>query len=239
MSKSAEIYRKNLPFYYPIVGDIPPSRAARFLAKAFRKEDRSRLTVVDAGCGEGRDTLFLLREGFHVIALDASERNLKVLSQKSIEANIASGMLECRIADLAKKIPIGDSEVDALLDVWVLGPIILRYDGKAGAIRYLKEVYRVLKLGGLFVSEFETLIPNLSSEELKKYFANLVKGFFSIITLESIETDYVHYLAIQNLHRIEENSAILAITQKEDIRRGVKKYPKLSKTPSFDPSRGS
>lgn len=245
MSKSAEIYRKNLPFYYPIVGDISPSRAARFLAKAFRKEDRSRLTVVDAGCGEGRDTLFLLKEGFRVIALDASERNLELLSQKSIEAKIAPGMLECRIADLAEKIPIGDSEVDALLDVWVLGPIILRYDGKAGAMRYLREVHRVLKPGGLFISEFEMLMPKLSSEELKKYFANLVKGFFSITTLESIEADYVHYLGLQNLQRIEENSAILAITLRQDIKRfhgkgyGRNSPKRLGETSSLDPSRGA
>ena len=215
MSKSAEIYRKNLPYYYPIVGDLPPSLAVRFLAGAFRKEDRARRTVVDAGCGEGRDTLFLLREGFRVIALDASEHNLRILCQKSLEAKIAPGRLECHIADLVEKIPIGDSEVDALLDVWVLGPIILRYDGRAGARRYLREVYRVLKPGGLFLSEFETLMPKLSSKELKKYFANLTKGFFSIIASESIKTDYIDYLGLQSPYRVEENSAILAIALKD------------------------
>lgn len=215
MSKSAEIYRKNLPFYHPLVRDLPPSRAAHFLTKVFRKEDRSRRTIVDAGCGEGRDTLFLLREGFRVIALDASERNLGILSRKSFEAH-AAGKLDCRMADLVEKIPVGDSQADAILDVWVLGPVILRHDGRAGAMRYLKEATRILKPGGLFISEFETLMPRRSSEELKRYFVSLVKGHFSIISSEALKANYVLYLGLRNRDRVEVNSAIFVVALKEE-----------------------
>jgi ubiquinone/menaquinone biosynthesis C-methylase UbiE len=78
--------------------------------------------------------------------------------------------------------------------VWVLGSVILTHDGVAGAQRYLAAAHRVLKPGGIFVCEFETFRPRCSGDKLREYFANLVKGYFSIVQSEAIKADYPPYL---------------------------------------------
>ena len=213
MSKSAEIHKQTFPYCHPFAREFPPSRAARFIADNWHKREHSQRTIVDAGCGEGQDTLFLLIEGFHVIAIDASERNLDILSQKVAEARISPGMFTHYIADLVEEIPLENVAVDAVLDVWVLGSVILPHDGRTGAKQYLAEVHRVLKPGGLFVSQFETIKPRRSPDKLKEYLANLMKGHFSIIASEAVDVDYVLYVDVP--HRGKLNPALFAVARKQ------------------------
>lgn len=213
MSKSAEIYKEDLPYNHPFARDYPPSKAARSVAEAFPKREHGQRIIVDAGCGEGRNTLSLLDEGFHVVAIDASERNLGIVSQKVAEARIAADMFAHHVADLVGDIPIESATADVVLDVWVLGSVILPYDGRTGAKQYLAEVHRILKPGGLFVSEFETLKPRRSSDELRKYLANLVKGYFSITASEAIDTDYSFYLDVP--YRGKVRPALFAVARKQ------------------------
>lgn len=213
MSKSAEVHKQAFPYCHPFVKELPPSRAAQFVAGNWPKQERSQQTIVDAGCGEGQDTLFLLGEGFHVIAIDASERNLGILSQKAAEARIPPDMFIYHVADLVEKIPIESVTVDAVLDVWVLGSVILPHDGRTGAKRYLAEVHRILKPGGFFVSQFETIKPRRSPDKLKEYLANLMKGHFSIIASEAIDVDYVLYVDVPGKAKL--NQAIFIVARKQ------------------------
>jgi len=213
MSKSAEIHKQNFPYCHPFVKEPQPSRAARFIAENWPKRERSERKIVDAGCGEGQDTLFLINEGFHVIAVDVSERNLGILSQKVTEAQIPSDLFVYYAADLVEKIPIENATVDAVLDVWVLGSVILPHDGRKGAKQYLAEVHRILKPGGVFALQFETIKPRRSPEKLKEYLANLMKGRFSIIASESIDVDYVLYVDVP--HKEKLNPALFTIARKK------------------------
>jgi ubiquinone/menaquinone biosynthesis C-methylase UbiE len=129
-----------------------------------------------------------------VVALDASPSNLQTVSQKVSEAQLPSERLTCHVVDLVEGIPLEDATADAVLDVWVLGSVILTHDGRAGAQRYLTEAHRVLKAGGIFVCEFETFRPRRSADKLRRYFADLVKGYFSIVQSEAINADYAPYL---------------------------------------------
>ena len=96
------------------------------------RKHRHRL-VVDAGCGEGRNTAFLLEKGFRVVGLDISQRNLDLVRESPTVAK-AAGMFASHVVDLAEeRIPVEDAAVDAVLDVWVLGPVILQHDGRPGA----------------------------------------------------------------------------------------------------------
>lgn len=196
MSRSAEIHKQSLPYCHPLVRNLPPSKGARFIAELSPQQQHSQRTVVDAGCGEGRDSLLLLQAGLCVVALDASPHNLQTVSQKVSEAQLPLDRLICLAADLVEGIPLDDASADAVLDVWVLGSVILTHDGRAGAQRYLAEAHRVLKPGGIFVCEFETFSPRRSADELRTYFANLVKGYFSIVQSEAINADYALYLKV-------------------------------------------
>jgi len=169
----------------------------------YSERERRRRTVVDAGCGEGRDTIFLLEKGFRVFALDASPRNISIVLQNPVVAKAPPEMFRSYVVDLvAEKVPIKDATADAVLDVWVLGSVILRHDGRSGAKQYLGEAHRILKPGGLFVSEFETIKPRRSSDKLKVYFANLVKGRFSVVVSEAIRADYPLYQEIPSQRKL-------------------------------------
>jgi len=213
MSKSYEVHKQTFPYCHPSIKTLPPSRAAKFVVKTYPKRERSQQTIVDAGCGEGRDTLFLLGEGFHVVAIDASERNLDILYQKVVEARASPDMFSYHTVDLLEKIPIESATVDVVLDVWVLGSVILPHDGRTGAKQYLAEVYRILKPDGLFISEFETIRPRRSAGKLKEYFANLMKGHFSIIESKTISADYALYLDVP--HQGKVNSALFVVACKQ------------------------
>jgi SAM-dependent methyltransferase len=188
---------------------------------------------VDAGCGEGRDSFLLLQAGLRVIALDAAPSNLQTLSQKVSKAQLSLERLTCHVVDLVEGIPLEDEAADAVLDVWVLGSVILTHDGAAGAQRYLAAAHRVLKPGGIFVCEFETFKPRCSGDKLRECFANLVKGYFSIVQSEAIEADYPPYLEfpfyqkVPLLHKIvlkivrKRHPAIFVVAGKEQTREGV------------------
>jgi tellurite methyltransferase len=67
---------KDWPGYYKVVLGKPPRETLVFALDLFDKErdwaaDPAPRTAIDLGCGEGRDTLELLRRGWHVVATDA------------------------------------------------------------------------------------------------------------------------------------------------------------------------
>ena len=212
MSKSAEVHRFGLPYNHPMVGSLPASKAAEYVAQTCKARERRQRLVVDAGCGAGRNTVFLLEKGFRVVALDVSERNLGTVRRMAGAAR-AVGKLKTHALDLVEdRIPVEDGKAYAVLDVWVLGSVILRHDGRAGAKKYLKEVHRILKPGGLFVCEFETLKPRRCSKDLKAYCSNLVKGCFTVVSWEAMRADYAQHF--EGRVRARPGPALFVVAQK-------------------------
>lgn len=102
------------------------------------------MTVFDAGCGSGRNLVYLLREGYQVFAADADP-----------EAIAATRALS---ASLAPALPAGNFRVEALeatsfpdgfADVAIASAVLhfARDDGHFAAM--LRGAWRVLKPGGL------------------------------------------------------------------------------------------
>ncbi len=63
-----------------------PTSVARQLAHLFRREQVA--TVLDAGCGSGRDALFYAREGFTVTGLDLSRHALRWAREAAAETGL-------------------------------------------------------------------------------------------------------------------------------------------------------
>ena len=83
----------------------------------------------------------------------------------------------------------------------MLGSVIVTHDGRVGARRYLAEAHRSLKPGGIFVCQFETFRPRRSGDLLSEYFGSLVKGYFSVVQLETIAAEYAPYLRLPLLEK--------------------------------------
>jgi len=70
----------------PDMFGIEPSDPARKAAEIFKKEGKAK--VLELGSGQGRDTLFLAKNGFQVYALDYSAKGLEAIVEKAQELGL-------------------------------------------------------------------------------------------------------------------------------------------------------
>jgi SAM-dependent methyltransferase len=103
------------------------------------------MRVLDAGCGYGRNLVHLLREGCDVFALDADAAGVEHVRQLS--ASLGTGLpAENFQVGQVEKMPFPDEFADVLISSAVLH--FARDDRHFLAM--LKELWRVLRPGGLF-----------------------------------------------------------------------------------------
>jgi SAM-dependent methyltransferase len=158
MSKSADAWRSHPRATDSCVaGYLPASFAAAYLIRELASPGRQPVTVLDAGCGDGSDTVALLSAGLSVLSIDILPRG--VAERVGHEIGRPSGWRFIQ----AECIPLPTASVAAILDVEVL-PRIADDGGFAEARRYLSEAHRVLLGDGLFV--LESSAPLGRQEEL-------------------------------------------------------------------------
>jgi len=87
-----------------------PSEAGRLAADLIRAENRTE--VLEFGGGQGRDALFLARNGFRVRVLDYSERAVEAIAAKARRLRL-SGAVEALRHDLREPLPFADESFDA------------------------------------------------------------------------------------------------------------------------------
>jgi ubiquinone/menaquinone biosynthesis C-methylase UbiE len=102
------------------------------------------LKIVDMGCGEGRDSIFLAKKGFDVTAIDVSRSAVKRAKKQSKQEGLS---MEVLVADITS-LPIRDEIYDLAINVACLHIII---DQRARD-KHLCESRRVLKRDGLYFS---------------------------------------------------------------------------------------
>jgi len=109
--------------------------------------ERSAQRVLDLGCGAGRHTVYLAREGFDVCALDIAENGLahtrEWLAREKLSAELKQG-------DIAQ-IPYPNDFFDAVISIYVI--YHKTYAGMQGVVA---EIRRVLKRGGLAVISLQS-----------------------------------------------------------------------------------
>lgn len=97
-------------------------------------------SILDVGCGLGRNALFLAKNGFDVSGFDLSEVSVKETLKKANEQNIKLGKFV--VADMLE-FPFEDNSFDALLAMNVISHTDLE-----GFKKILSEIKRVLKPSG-------------------------------------------------------------------------------------------
>jgi cyclopropane fatty-acyl-phospholipid synthase-like methyltransferase len=102
---------------------------------------RQAKTILDLGCGSGRHTVYLARQGFSVYSLDNSPRGIELthqwLADEGLQADLALG-------SMTQRLPYADAFFDAVVSVQVIHHATL-----ATIIGIVHEIFRVLKTGGL------------------------------------------------------------------------------------------
>ncbi len=95
--------------------------------------------VLDAGCGRGRNTVYLSQVGFAVYGCDLSVVALGKARARVEQANVAASF---QTADLTR-LPYSDCRFEAAVCVRVLP-----YHFKVSIMRAVRELWRVLRPGG-------------------------------------------------------------------------------------------
>lgn len=111
------------------------------------------MSVLDAGCGGGRNLVYLLREGYEVRGVDGNPEAVRQV--RNLAAQIAPSLPpeSFQVADL-EAIPFPDERFDV-----VLCSAVLHFArDEAHFDRMLDEMWRVLHPGGLFFARLASTI---------------------------------------------------------------------------------
>ncbi len=129
-------------------GMIAPS--AKLLQHLFNHVPRNGL-ILDLGCGEGRNSLYLSQVGFNLIGVDLSFKAARVMRNNFFEEELKGTVIT---AD-ARKLPFANESMDG-----ILAHHIFDHLSAEGFFLAFDEVFRVLKSGGvmlLTMDKFEEL----------------------------------------------------------------------------------
>jgi len=102
--------------------------------------------VVDLGCGAGRNSLYLAKNGFKVTAVDFAQSALDVLNKKAKDQKLSKNIKTVN-ASIGKKLPLKDDSFDLAIDI----VSSLSLNNKEINI-FEKEVQRILKPNGFLIS---------------------------------------------------------------------------------------
>jgi len=111
------------------------------------------MRVLDAGCGRGRNLVYLLRRGFDVSAVDAYADSIALT--RALAATLAPSLTGDRFrVEPVERMTFRDGEFDVVISSAVLH--FARDDDQWWAM--LREMWRVLVPGGLFFARLATTI---------------------------------------------------------------------------------
>lgn len=134
---------------YEDIGEAYSSGDAFILTSDDEKHNRVAEIIgdgifLDLACGDGLDTVPLLKRGVHIISMDISDKMLSLLYRRAKNATVdVSALTVCRANAL--DIPLIDNSVDA-----AMANSMLHLISKPEII--IHEIFRVLKKGGKYIS---------------------------------------------------------------------------------------
>lgn len=116
------------------------------------------MKILDAGCGGGRNIVWLLQNGFEVSAIDIDQRSVENVRElaKRLAPNLAPENFQIATLDY---IPFPDKSFDRV----VCNAVLHFAEDRAQFDLWLTELWRVLKPGGIF---FARLASSIGIKEL-------------------------------------------------------------------------
>jgi len=129
-------------------GKYPTEPVIRFIARNYYNTERSKIKILDFGCGGGAHTWYLVREGFDTYAFDGSKSAVEK-TKKRVEEYGNGGRAHLQVCDGAS-LNYSSDFFDCIIDSATSCSNTIDNI----KIMYL-EMYRVLKCGGrIFTSVF-------------------------------------------------------------------------------------
>lgn len=188
-----EIFAKELAFF----GD-EPSDFAQVSLDLFEKEGVR--SVLELGCGQGRDTVLFAQSGIEVTALDYSETAVAEIRERAAKVDLSS-RIHSQTHDVRDPLPFADSSFDACYS-----HMLLCMELSTAEIAFiLRETHRILKPGGLAVYSVRSSFD-------KHYQAGTHLGE----DIYKIGGFVVHFFTEEKIRRLSKGYEILKIGRMEE-----------------------
>ena len=126
-----------------------PSDAALAAAHEFAAADVA--IVLELGAGQGRDTLYLARRGFHVHALDYALEGIEAIEAKADTEGLGD-RVTVGVHDVRERLPFADAVFDASYSHMLLCMALTTPELE----RLIADLHRVLRPGGRVVYTVRT-----------------------------------------------------------------------------------
>jgi SAM-dependent methyltransferase len=127
-------------------GKYPPEHLIRFMASSFSAMyDRSKVRLLEIGCGPGANVWFMAREGFSVSGIDGSPTAIERAKERLASEGLTADL---RVGDFTH-LPWPDATFDGVVE-----NVSLYCNPMAAIERALNEVHRILRPSAPFLSSF-------------------------------------------------------------------------------------
>lgn len=107
------------------------------------------ISVLDLGCGAGRHSVCLARNGYEVVGVDVSKSALKIAKEWARGEKLARVLLAQTTMTC---IPFRDSQFDAVISISVIHHAV-----KKDIEETINEIHRILKKNGLFLANLASV----------------------------------------------------------------------------------
>ena len=116
-----------------------PSGAVVWAVGQLREHNCRLRSVVDVGCGKGRNSLYLATQGMQVTALDFTANAVAELHKEAVERHL-DDKIRAAVHDVTEPWPVPDDSIDLVVDAFCfkhIAPSELRRAYKANLLRAL------------------------------------------------------------------------------------------------------
>ena len=175
-----------------------PSDFAQKSLELFRRE--AVRSVLELGCGQGRDTILFAHNGLQVTALDYSETAVVATLEKAATAGVSS-MVVSQAHDVRQVFPFPDASFDACFSHMLLCMEL----STADIAFVLGEIHRVLRPGGL-------VVYSVRSDRDKHYRAGTHLGE----DIYQVGDFVVHFFTTDKIRRLAKGYSLLGVDRLEE-----------------------
>lgn len=152
-SSNQRLYWHNKYMGNPDIYGTSPSIPAQLALRLFGKNNIK--SVLELGAGQGRDTIYLARNGFNVTSTDYAKSAIIAVNDKSKHLNLSNYINTIEL-DVKQKLPFSDCSFDACYS-----HVLFCMDFNDEELDYIFcEINRVLKPGGMFIYSVRSITDN-------------------------------------------------------------------------------
>ncbi len=191
---------------------LEPSELVLDFLKLLRDKKILKGTILEAGCGNGRDSIYLAKQGYNIVGIDVAPEVIK-LAQKNKKRLLKDECLKDNV-----NFKVADVENLSFPDEYFVGVYSMAVLHSTNLQKSLKEIARVLKKGGFGVVHLyqktlflktQRLEEICSPEKVKSILKKLpfkILDFTSDVTRNKIDYDdkipHKHFAIIVQLEKI-------------------------------------